>query len=111
MGVLCLVPSSRIIVMTGRPADFDGSGTRGILNFLCGSAFAEAGVFLLREFMFESLCFSWEARRSYNVPYLCVKLSDFDLLLRGFLLIRNVDTLLCTCQHVSGNHPILSTSC
>ena len=69
MVVPFLVPSSRIILMTGRPADFDGSGIRGILNFLCSVA-AEAGVFLLSGFMFESLWFSWEARRSYNVPYL-----------------------------------------
>ena len=108
-GVLVSFPSN--IVTIGR---FPVRGLlvrRVILSGLRASVSAEAGVFLLRGFILESLCFSWEARRSYNVPYLCVKLSDFDLLLRGFLLIRNVDTLLWTCQHVSGNHPILSTSC
>jgi len=37
--------------MTGRPADFEGKGIRGILNFLCGSASAEAGVFRLSVFI------------------------------------------------------------
>ena len=46
--VPCFVPSSRIILMIGRPAECEGKGTRGILNDLCGSASAEAGVFLLR---------------------------------------------------------------
>ena len=48
--VPCFVPSSRIILITGHPADFEGWGTRGILNFLC-SVTVEAGVFLLRGFI------------------------------------------------------------